>query len=422
MNTHDIQAMPRTLWKTLTAGLCLASVIAIGGCAGDGGAGAPGGMIVSPQYRPTAQTAAAMDGKRQLVSVKVVDARTDKGRMGKNGKEVLAEGDKGIVYTDKPVARAMEDAVAASLARSGFSVTPDAPVIIEVSLIDLPVQAYQFTHWNLPSERASTLDALGAIVPGPVRETNAKVSASVAVRKLEARLGFSHVVTGDAMNKSSEASIVGQTLSEAISRAADDAVAKAGPDVEIVSRTPVSAREIFDKQEEFVRQQKAIADLSTMVAQRDALVAEDRKALDEMKRELEADRRKGQENAAADRAKVEHQQVALQNERDALKAQLVTARAIAEAVAAKPVVDPAADAAAKKQVADLQAQQEMLDGRKIALDKASAEVEARTKTIADREQNLAAYSDKLKAQASANQTFADDLAARQKEILSRERR
>lgn len=421
MNARDIHARQRTIWTAITAGFCLAGAMALGGCAGDGGAGAPGGITISPEYRPSAQTASAVDGKRQPVSVKVVDARTDKGRMGKNGKEVLAEGDKGVVYTDKPVAKAMEDALAASLSRSGFSVTPNAPVVVEVSLIDLPVQAYQFTHWNLPSERASTLDALGALVPGPVRETAAKVSASVAVRKLDARLGLSHVVTADAVNKSSEGAIVGQTLSEAISRAADDAVAKAGPDVELISRTPVSAREIFDKQEEFVRQQKAIADLSAMVAQRDAMVAEDRKALDDMKRQLEDDRRKAQENAAADRAKVEQQKTALQTERDALKTQLEKAQQTVTEVAAKPVADPAADAAAKKQVADLQAQQAMLEQRKIALDQSAAEVEARTKTLADREQNLAAYSEKLKAQAGANQVFADDLAARQKEIASREK-
>ena len=391
------------------------ALVVLAGCGGNGGGG--GGMgpnfAVSPEYQPTASAPAAM-GNRQTVAVKVVDARPTKNRVAKDGREVIAEGDKGIIYAAKPLPKAVEDAVAASLQRAGFTVSPTAPVVVEVSLIDIPVSAVQFTHWNLPSERASTLDALGALVPGPVRETTAKIAASVAVRKHDARLGLSHAVAVQAAEKSDDRSVVENTLAQAISKAADEAVTRAGPDVELVSRTPVSAREIYDRQEELVRQQKVIADLTEMVASRNRLVEEDRQALADMKRQLEADRANAQSNAAADAQKVTADRAALQTERDALKAKLAEATA---AVAAKPAEDPAAKAA----LAALQKQQADLDARAAALAQRAAQVDAHQKTLAEREQNLTAYAEKLKQQAAANDAFASDLAARQKEVAGREK-
>ena len=373
-------------------------------------------FAISPEYQPTGNAPAI--GNRQPVAVKVVDARPSKGRVAKDGREVVAEGDKGIIYAGKPLAKAVEDAVGASLARAGFTVSPTAPVVIELSLIDLPVSAVQFTHWNLPSERASTLDALGALVPGPVRETTAKVAASVAVRKHDARLGVTHAVAVQAAEKSEDRSVVETTLAQAISKAADDAVAKAGPDVELVSRTPVSAREIYDRQEELVRQQKVIQDLTDMVASRNRLVEEDRKALADMKRQLEADRASATTTAAADAQKVAADRAALQTERDALKTKLAEATA---AAAAKPAEDPAAKAAAQAALAALEKQQKDLDARGVALAQRAAQIDAHQKTLAEREQNLAAYAEKLKQQAAANDAFASDLAARQKEVSGREK-
>ncbi len=390
--------------------LALAGIAAaVGGCGSSGSGGGGPNFTVAPQYQPTAG-AGTVDGKRLNVAVSFVDARVSKNRITNDGKEVLAEGDKGKVYLEKPLGKVFEEAMSAALRKSGFTVSADAPVVVEMSLVDMPLQAYQFTHWNLPSERASTLDAVGALLPGPVRPTEAQASMSVSVRKNNARLGFSHVAGGKAENKSDDRGIVEQTLSQAISMAVDDAVAKAAPDVEVVTRTPVSAKEIFNREEEMAKQQRAIKDLNDMLAKRDEMLVGDRKAAEEMKRQLEEDRKAGRESLTADMQKVEQQKTALQQERDALKAK------VAE-LSAKPATDPAAAAALVK----VKQEQADLEAKAKTVEMARMEVETRMKKIDEREQNLTAYGEKLKWQAQANQSLADELTARQKDITEREK-
>jgi hypothetical protein len=378
----------------------------LSGCSG-GGAGPD--FAVSPQYKPTGQLNAAGGGNKTPVAVAVVDSRTSKGRTRSDGNEVITEGDKGKIYLSRPVTKVVEDSLTSALKSAGFTVAPEAAVVVEVDVVDLPVQAYQFTHWNLPSERASTLDALGAVVPGPVRPTTAKANMNVIVRKHDTRLGFNHVVGAEVTNKSADRGVVEQTMDEAISKAVDEAVAKAAPDVEIVNRTPVTAREIDGREGEILKQQQAIKELGDMLAKREALLTEDKKAMDEMRQRLVEDQRQGQESLAADRKALEDQRTQIKSERDALAAKVAELNS-------KPKEDPEA----KEALLAAQKQQQELDARSKSLEQASTELDSRKKTIEEREQNLAAYSAKLDDQSKANQALAAELKARQGELADRE--
>lgn len=294
--------------KLPAAGLslaCLSLFALLTGCAsgsggGRSGGGASGNVTAAPQFQPSPQLKAA-GGARLPVAVAVKDARQARGQVQGDGREEIAAGDKGRVYLPRTVKQTFEDSLAAGLQAAGFTVSADAPVVVEATVTDLPVQAWQFTHSNLPSERASTLDAIGAILPGPVRETTAKTSLTVVVRRKDSRLGFSHTAGGAAANTSGDLAVVGQTVGQVVSAAVNQAVAEAAPDVEIVTRAPATVGEIDDRSDEITRQRKLIEDLTATLTAREKALSEDRAALDVMRQKVEDERRQAQAVVAADR-------------------------------------------------------------------------------------------------------------------------
>src|SRR5438270_14069981 len=74
-----------------------ASAVWLAGCGSSGGGSGPD-VKVSPSYQPSGRLT-NVAGNKQAVAVAVVDARTSKGQ-AQGGREILAQGDKGRVYTE----------------------------------------------------------------------------------------------------------------------------------------------------------------------------------------------------------------------------------------------------------------------------------------------------------------------------------
>lgn len=450
---------------------------AIAGCGSQGGAGPD--VTVNPRYQAAGGIQTSGGGPHLLVAVRVIDARNPKGPIRPDGREVIAQGDKGKVFVSEPVQKVVQDSLSAALQSAGFIVDPKAPVVVEATLVDLPLEATQFTSWGLPSERASTLDALGAIVPGPVRPTKAKASLDIVVRKYDARLGFSHVVTQTAENKSADRDVVEQTLDQALNGAVAQAVSQAAPDIEIVTRTPVTAKEINGRDDQITHQEEVVGALSKSLAQKEATLADDRNALEAMRRQIELDRQRLETQSAANQQQIEHDRQALAVERDQLAAQQrssAEARASLDGQRAQIDSDRKAlqarmdelkgkadlDQQARQSLAQLKSQQDALAAKSAALDKeaaaqveqaktltaraaelqsreqtlsaqaaeiaaqsghlaaARADLEARRKSLEDRQANLDQYEKKLNDQASANQSLGLELRQRQQELQAQE--
>lgn len=456
---------------------CLIGLGGLAGCSSGTGGGAGPDVTVTPHYQPAAAQVPA-EARHLPVTVRVIDSRQEKGAVRPDGREIIAQGDKGKVFISEPVPKVIEKSLSAALQSAGFSVQPDAPVMVEATLVDLPLEATQFTNWGLPSERASTLDALGAVVPGPVRPTRAKASLNIVIRKHDARLGFSHVVSQTAENKSADRAVVEQTLDQAIDGAVAQAVAQAGPDIEIVTRTPVTAKEINGRDDEITHQEEVVAALTKSLSQKEATLADDRNAVEAMRRQIDEDRRRLEMQSVSTRQQIEHDRQALSAERDRLadqqrfavaeadrlKNERATIDADRKAISAQ--IDELKsksnnnDATAQKTLDGLTQKQKALDEKQGALDKATAEhaeqakamqartaeldnrehvlaaqaadlaaqtgqlaaskaeLEKRRKSLTDRQANLDDYEKKLNDQAAANQTIAAQLHQRQQDLAA----
>lgn len=419
--------------------MCLMLAAAMAGCA-SGGGGAGGGVgpdiTVSPRFQPVATIPLPSDGHHLPVAVKVIDSRQPKGPVRPDGREVIAQGDKGSVFVNEPVPHVIEKSLATALQSAGFNVQPDAPVVVEATLVDLPLDATQFTNWGLPSERASTLDALGAVIPGPVRSTRARASLNIVIRKNDARLGFSHVVSQTAQNQSTDRAVVQQTLDQAIDAAVSQAVAQAAPDIEIVTRTPVTAKEINGRGDEITHQQEVVEALAKSLGQKEATLADDRNALEAMRRQLDQDRQRLEAQSTADQQQIERGRTALADDRK----QLISEQHAAEEARQKLVdqrtqVDAdrkalqsrmdelkgkaEVDQQARQSLDELKKQQSALDDKSAALDNQAAAQVEQSKTLQARADQLNTREEALAAQAKQLTAQASELAANKAEMESR---
>src|SRR4051794_15387614 len=445
--------------RTLAACATPLMFLAVGcaGSSGGGGSGGSGSVAVTPRYQPS-PALSSINGKQLPVAVVVTDGRQYKGETKSDGREVLAEGDKGRVILQRPAKQAVEEGLTSALQTAGFTIKPDAPVVIDATLLDLPVEALQFTNWGLPSERASTLDALAAVVPGPVRPTSAKAQLNVVVRRRDTRLGFPHSVSQVATNKDTSESVVEQTLNQALSAAVSQAVAESAPDIEIATRTPVTTKEIDDRSGEIQRQQQLIKGLTDALATKDATLAEDAKVLEEMRLRVAQERQRLQAAAATDRqvleqerAKAERARLEAEQEKSRLaevRKQAVTQQQQAvqdqqrlasehaaidaerKALAAKAqqlTGQVKTVATAKDELAKVQAQQQDADRRAAALAQRETELTAKAAELTRQSQELAKQSAaadaralELARQASAVEAGKGDVEARRKALDERE--
>jgi hypothetical protein len=407
---HDRSSVAAAVARGL--GLLLFA-LALGGCAGPD-------VTLDPTYQPSAALA-GVHGAHQSVSVNVIDARLDKGAVRPDGREILAQGDKGKVFIQTPLATSVHDFMAKALAAAGFDVEEKAPIVVEVTIVDLPLEATQFTNWGLPSERASTLDALGALVPGPVRETRAKASFTVSIRKFETRLGTSRVVEKRASDVSADRAAIGATLSKAIDDAVDAAVVESAADIQYVSKIPVSAQEIDGRVGQVEAQGQTIEQLREQLASRESRLNDDTQALEQMRALVAADQAKA-DAAQAGEAKIEEDRAALNDawqkfaqerasdlaarqaldqERRSLDSQTIALRAQLEK-----------SAKASEGAQQLQAQLAKLDDRQKSID-------AQTATLTERDQALGVQVSKAAARATELDEQQQAIQAKEKEVDDR---
>jgi hypothetical protein len=434
----------RTTIRNATFMACLVGLAGLASCSSGGGGGMGPDVTVTPHYQPASVAPAPAETRHLSVTVQVIDSRQEKGPVRPDGREIIAQGDKGKVFVSEPVPKLIEKSLSAALQSAGFSLQPDAPVVVEATLVDLPLEATQFTNWGLPSERASTLDALGAVVPGPVRPTRAKASLNIVIRKHDARLGFSHVVSQTAENKSADRSVVEQTLDQAIDGAVAQAVAQAAPDIEIVTRTPVTAKEINGRDDEITHQEEVVQALTKSLAQKEATLADDRNAVEAMRRQIEEDRRRLEMQAVSTSQQIEHDRQALSSEKDRLADQRRAADAEAERLKGERASIDAdrkailakieglknksnADQEAKQSLAELAQKQKTLDEKLATVETATARhdeqskaMRARTAELENREHVLSAQAADLAAQTGQLAAAKADLESRRKSLLDRQ--
>lgn len=232
--------------------LSLTSVILLG-CASTGSSGNRTGNynVIGPDFMAEAnyESSSAPRGIADgtTIAVRVRDARITKGDTRSDGREVIARGDKAKVFLPQSPANEVKDGLIAGLKKAGFRVDANAPVVLDVELRRMDLIAWQFTHWNLPSERGSTLDALGSILPGPTRKTVASTVISATIRKHDQTFGYSHYVEKNAEGSSTSESIVTQALSRSMSNAINELITRAGLDVALASKIPVTDAEFAAK-------------------------------------------------------------------------------------------------------------------------------------------------------------------------------
>lgn len=428
--------------------VALLFTLALGGCAGPD-------VTLNPVYQPSAELA-DVHGGQQAVSVAVIDARLDKGPVRDNGREVLAQGDKGKVFLETPVATAVHDFMVKALTAAGFDVKDGAPIVVEVTIVDLPLEAPQFTNWGLPSERASTLDALGAIVPGPVRETRAKATFSISIRKYRTPLGISRIVEQRASDVSADRAVIESTLSRAINQAIDKAVVQAAPDIQYVAKVPVSPQEIDGRVGQVEQQQQTIEQLRAQLATQKNHLADDAEALKQMRELLAADRAKvdaanaglsqldneraqlndakqklDQEQAAnlASSQALDRERQELDSQSKALRAQLDQAAKdseIAQQTQAQLAKLDEKQSAIEAQASELTAKKESLElqSRDLAAQTLSVyqqqqAIKAKELALRDREQNLATFKAKVDNESALNEKLAEQLKQENAELDKR---
>lgn len=269
--------MNTRLQSLFVALLCLALTLAwSSGCASTGSSGGNSGgksgssfkpigpdFMAAANYESNAAPSGIADGA--TIAVRVRDARITKGPTRSDGREVIAQGDKAKVFLPQSPANEVKAGLIAGLKKAGFRVDANASVVLDVELRRMDLIAWQFTHWNLPSERGSTLDAIGAILPGPTRKTLASTVISATIRKHDQSFGYSHYVEKNAEGTSTSESIVTQALSRSMSNAINELITRAGPDVAMASKLPVTDAEFAARNSELE------ARIATLESQKKAL-------------------------------------------------------------------------------------------------------------------------------------------------------
>ncbi len=235
--------------RIVGVGFAVLAMTLLAGCKTTGSARSAdgGGNVVGPDFIARANYESASSagglGGGSTIAVRVRDGRIVKGDTRPDGREVIAKGDKAKIFLPHSPAVALRDGMIAGLKKQGFRIVANAPVVLDVELRRMDLRAYQFTHWNLPTERASTLDAIGALLPGPTRPTAAATILSATVRKHDQTFGYNHFVEKRANGASTEESIVTRVLSRSMTNAIDELIARAGTDVRLAAKLPVTDAE-----------------------------------------------------------------------------------------------------------------------------------------------------------------------------------
>lgn len=338
-------------------------------------------VSVAPTYR--GGSAANPAAKPTALRLMVSDGRSSRGT-SVNGQEVLTSGDKGKVYIKQQPTAAVQQALAQALKTNGYTVDSAAPVVLDVKLRRMALSAIQFTHWGLPSERGSTLDAVGAVLPGPVRETKATTVLEVNVRKHGQALGLTYYIEKTSAQTSDQRSVVESVLSSSLTAAINDAIAKSAQGIELASILPVSDAEIDARTAELDATEQRLAELSAELQQQQQTLMTDRSELAKFRQDLERERaiaiaRTTELKAAA--AQIAQQQAALDAKTDAY-----------EKLKHEAEQDAQVTAQERAKLEDFEA---MLRRERESLDKASLEHKTRSQQFSLSEEEFKAQQQRL---------------------------
>ncbi|MEM9295135.1 MAG: hypothetical protein AAGA57_04965, partial [Planctomycetota bacterium] len=432
----------RSLTTALQAtGAAFATAALAAACAGPN-------LRLQPQYvGPAADQAADINPAQAntAIAIRVTDARRHKGQESSRGGEIVAKGDKGQIVLEQDVADYVAENLAKAYRAAGFEVRKDADLIVDVKVRDLRVEALEFTHWGLPSDRASTLDLVGLVLPGPDRPARALAVLDVDLSKHGQALGLSYYVEGYARNDVDTADQVTDTITQSWSDAVNRVVRDTAAGLPILAENPVTDAEQVAAEQELQAQQEGLELALASLEERERLVAGDRAALEQARRdirdeqaELEQQRQElaqrqtdnGQQIAAVqtrlDQAlaeasslgdsnrKLAQQLDALANERDELAAQTVALREQADAA------DREQRAALEARIADLDEDRADLATRlegvqgqladALAANAQTADLGAQLADLADQRAQLAAFQINLDTRSLGLRNQEDELA------------
>ena len=226
------------------------------------------------------------------VSVEVVDQRRFRGELRADGREVIAEGDKGSVVLDTPAVAYFERHLAQAYAAAGFEVRPDAALTVRVVLRETRFESLGLTHWGLPTERASTLDLATALLPGPARDTRALTVTDVQLLKHGEALGLSYYVEGYAReaNPEREPAMVAQVIGRSWSDAVNRAVTGTAGGLRLLENRPATQAEQAAGGGEIDAQRVELDAARADLTRREGQLAADHAAMQTLRAELEGQR------------------------------------------------------------------------------------------------------------------------------------
>lgn len=394
------------------AGLALAVALPL--LAGCNAAGPD--QTVAPSYIPKAT---AKGGNGAPVAVRVTDKR--KSILGKreDGREVIASGDKGKVFLAESPVKTLEKNLSIALEKAGYKVDPNAPVIVDAELVQLDVKAEEFTHWGLPSERASTIDGILGALPGPVRPTTAKTFLNVVIRKHDQRWGFAHPVDEEVTNKDRDRAVVDQTVSQSMSAAIDEVVASAAKDIALVAKLPVSAAEIATESTAVTQQKEGVLAITESVRREQAELAAERARLAAVRGELDRDKL----NWSTEKQRIETDRRQVTADRLALDKDKAAAAALGKALEAKQKeVDGLLKIAQRnaEQEAQLERLRRELAGEKAVVDQSQTAVAAAEAKVAANAKKLDEEHSSLTLRQQQHDLKMSNVASREQDISARE--
>ncbi|MEM7682824.1 MAG: caspase family protein [Planctomycetota bacterium] len=262
-------------------------------------------MRVQPEYRgpdtlSSSPSADASDAARDTaIAIRVTDARRHKGPESSRGGEIVAKGDKGQIAVEQGVADYIAENLAVAYRAAGFEVRDDASVTVDVKVRDLRVEALEFTHWGLPSDRASTVDAIGLFLPGPDRPARALAVLDVDLAKNGQALGLSYYIEGYARNDVDNQAEVADTITQSWSEAVNRVVADTAAGLPLIAEYAVTQAEQEALQAQLDAQQARLEQAQESLAERERLFAADREALQATRRDIEQERKQLAENRQA---------------------------------------------------------------------------------------------------------------------------
>lgn len=363
---------------------------------------------VAPNYVPSRGIEATSPPAAEPVAIalNVTDQRSFKGTRRSDGKEIIAQGNKGKIILETPVDEFMRQSLTAAYQEAGFEVRDDAPVTLNVVIREVRVEAFPYTHWGLPSDRASSVDLVGVVLPGPNRPTRALAVVNVDVRKNDQAVGLSYYIEGYATRKSNpnNQSIVTEAISQSWSDAVNRIVAETAGGIPIVANQPVTAAEREQRDAEIADQRQELESAMARITEREQRLAADHTAIESV-RQLVLD----------ERNKVEIESLANQDQAKALEAQVADLnRRISLARE-----DEANQADAELIVAQLEAEQVEAAARKAELDQVAAEIAVRQTELDAQSQNLQAQLGEMNEQRLLLADRQTELAAQEQAIEAR---